>query len=58
MHLFHAKYTTNNIFFIYVLLKNALQLYFWCTKLVYLKSAKLEQLMLYLMHFNCAEAVV
>ncbi len=32
-----------------------LQLYFWYIKLVYLKSAKLEQLILCLMHFNCAE---
>ncbi len=28
------------------------------TKLVYLKSAKLEQIILYLMHFNCAEVVL
>ncbi len=28
------------------------------TKLVYLKSAKLEQLILYLMHFNCVEVVL
>ncbi len=26
---------------------------FWYTKLVYLKSAKVEQLILYLMHFHC-----
>ncbi len=32
-----------------------LQLYFWYTKLVYLKSGKLEQLILYLMCFNCVE---
>ncbi len=38
---------------IYVLNTNTLQVYFWYTKLVYLKSAKLEQLILYLMHFNC-----
>ncbi len=43
---------------IYVLNKNTLQLYFWCPKLVYLNSAKLEQLILYLMHFNCAEVVL
>ncbi len=43
---------------IYVLNKNTLQLYFWYTKLVYLKSAKLKQLILWLMHFNCAEAVL
>ncbi len=41
---------------IYVLNKNTLQLYFWYTDLVYL-SAKLEQLIMYLMHFNCAEVV-
>ncbi len=40
--------------YIYVLNKNSLQFYFWYTKLVYLKSAKLE-LILYLMHFNCKE---
>ncbi len=40
---------------IYVLNKNTLQLYF--TKLVYLKFAKLE-LLLYLMHFSCAEVVL
>ncbi len=38
-----------------VLNKNTLQLYFWYTKLVYLKSAKLEQLILCLMQFNCVE---
>ncbi len=40
-----------------VLYRNTLQLYFWHTKLVqaYLMPAKLEQLILYLMHFNCAE---
>ncbi len=43
---------------IYVLNKNTLQLYFWYTKLVYLKSAKLEQLILYLMHFNCVKVVL
>ncbi len=32
-----------------------LVVYFWYTKLVYLKSAKLEQLIL---HFNCAEVVL
>ncbi len=42
---------------IYVLNKNTLQLYFWYTDLVYL-SAKLEQLIMYLMHFNCAEVVL
>ncbi len=36
-----------------VLNTNTLQLHF--TKLVFLKSAKLEQLILYLMHFNCAK---
>ncbi len=40
---------------IYVLNKNTLQLYCCCPKRVYLKSAKLEQLILCLMHFNCAE---
>ncbi len=43
---------------IYVLNKNTLQLYFWYTKLVYLKFAKLEKLILYLMHFNCVEVVL
>ncbi len=43
---------------IYVLQKNTLQLYFWYSKLVYLKFAKLEQLILYLMHFNCAEVAL
>ncbi len=42
----------------YVLNKNTLQLYYWYTKLLYLKSAKLEQLMLCLMHFNCVEVVL
>ncbi len=37
------------------LIKNTLQWYFWYTKLVYLKSATLKQLMLYLMQFNCSE---
>ncbi len=41
--------------YIYVHNKNTLQLYIWNTKLVKLKSAKLEQLMLYLRHFNSAE---
>ncbi len=44
--------------YIYVLDKNTLQLYFWYTKLVFLKSAKLEQLILYLMHFHCAKVVL
>ncbi len=39
-------------------IKNTLQLYFWYSKLVYLKFAKLEQLILYLMHFNCAEVAL
>ncbi len=43
---------------IYVFNKNTLQLYFWYTKLVYLKSAKFQQLILCLMHFNCAEIVL
>ncbi len=40
-----------------VLYRNTLQLYFWHTNLVqaYLMPAKLEQLILYLIHFNCAE---
>ncbi len=42
MHLFHAKYSTN--IFTYL-----------CTKLVYLKSAKLEQLIL---HINCTEVLL
>ncbi len=37
IHLFHAKYTTNTFTY-----KNTLQLYFYYTNLVYLKSAKLE----------------
>ncbi len=40
------------------LLKNPLHLHFRCTKLVYLKSAKLEQLIFYLMHLNCVEVVL
>ncbi len=36
----------------YVLNKNTLQLYFWYIKRLYVKSAKLEQLILYLMQFN------
>ncbi len=39
----------------YVLNKNTLQLYFWYTILIHVKSAILEQLMLCLMHFNCVE---
>ncbi len=42
---------------IYVCNKNTLQLYFWYTKLQNLKK-KLDQLILYLMHFNCAEVVL
>ncbi len=45
--------------YIYVHNKNTLmQFYFWYTKLVQLKSAKLEQPILYLRHFNCAEVVL
>ncbi len=40
---------------IYALNKITLQSYFWYTKLVYLKSTKLEQLILCLIYFNCAE---
>ncbi len=40
------------------LIKNTLQLYFWNTKLVYLKSDKMQQLILYLMHLNCAEVLL
>ncbi len=40
------------------LIKNTLQLYFCYTKLLCLKSAKLEQLILYLMHFNCVKVVL
>lgn len=43
---------------IYVFYRNTLQLYFWYTKLVYLKSAKLEELILYLMHINRVEVVL
>ncbi len=32
-------------------------MYFWYTKLVYSKSAKLEQLIFYLMYINYVEAV-
>ncbi len=46
----YYKYT-----YIFVRYENTLQFYFWYTKLVYLKSAKLEQLILYLMHFNLPE---
>ncbi len=35
-----------------------MQLHFWFTKLVYLKYAKFEQLILDLMQFNCAEVVL
>ncbi len=38
-------------------LQNTQQLYFYYTNLVYSGSVKLEQLMLCLMHFNCAEVV-
>ncbi len=40
-----------------VLNKKKTQLQFWYTKLVYLQG-KLEQLILYLMPFNCAEVVL
>ncbi len=43
---------------IYALNKNTLQLYFYYTKWVYLKSSKLEQLILNLMHFNSVEVVL
>ncbi len=39
-------------------LQNTQQLYFYYTNLVYSGSVKLEQLMLCLMHFNCAEVVL
>ncbi len=38
-------------------LQKTQQLYFYYTNLVYSGSVKLEQLMLCLMHFNCAEVV-
>ncbi len=38
-------------------LQNTQQLYFYYTNLVYSGSAKLEQLILCLMHCNCAEVV-
>ncbi len=44
--------------YIYVLNTNTLQLYFWYSKLVYVKSAKLEQFILYLILFNCVEVVL
>ncbi len=50
--------TTNTFTYLSALHLNTLQLYFWYTKLLYLKSAKLEQLILCLMHFNCAEIVL
>jgi len=37
---------------------NKLQLYFWYTKLIYFKSVKLEQLILYLMHFSYPKIVL
>ncbi len=42
---------------IYVPNINTLQLYFYYTKTGVLKSVKLKQLILYLMHFNCVEVV-
>ncbi len=39
-------------------IENTLQLSFWYTKLVYLKSTKLEQIILCLMHFSCANVVI
>ncbi len=39
-------------------LQNTQQLYFYYTNLVYSGSVKLEQLMLCLMFFNCAEVVL
>ncbi len=44
--------------YIYILNKNTLQLYFQYAKLVFLKFAKLEQLILCLMHFNSAKVEV
>ncbi len=43
---------------IYLLNKISLHLCFYYTKLAYLKSAKLEQLILCLINFNCAEVVL
>ncbi len=40
---------------IYMFNRNTLQLYFWHTKAVYLMPAKLEHLILYLMHFPFGE---
>ncbi len=57
IHLFQAKSPTNTLH-IYVLNQNTLQLYLCYTKLAYLRSAKLEQLILCLMHFNYAEVVL
>ncbi len=54
-YIYFMRSTLQKHLHIYVHNKNTLHLYFWFTKLVYLKSAKLEQLILCLMHFNCAE---
>ncbi len=57
IHLFHAKYSTNTVHLhMYVLNKNTLVSCTFSTKLF--KSAKLEQLILYLMQFNCVEVVL
>ncbi len=48
------KYTKMYMKYIYFML-SILKIYFTYTKLVYLKSVKLEQLILYLMQFNCVE---
>ncbi len=71
MSLVKNKYTKmylKNIYFllsilqihlhIYVFNKNALQLYFYYTKLVYLKSAKLEQLILHFVRGSSAEVQI
>ncbi len=55
-NIFHAKYSTNTCAYLMYLIKKT-QLHFWYTKLVYLQG-KLEQLILYLMPFNCAEVVL
>ncbi len=57
LHIYmHNKNNKYNIINIIKHNKNTLQLYFLYTKLLELKSAELEQLIL--RHFNCAEVVL
>jgi len=55
IHLYSTKYYTKTC--MYVLNINTLQLYFSHNKFKYLKSVKLEQLILFLMHFSYHEIV-